>query len=78
VVVAARGDALLAPAMALFRSGDRWAVFAVEAGRARLRPIDVAEQGPSEVAVTSGLAEGAVLVLHPSDKLSDGARVVAR
>jgi len=78
VVVAARGDALLAPAMALFRSGDRWAVFAVEAGRARLRPIDVAEQGAGDVAVTSGLAEGAVLVLHPSDKLSDGARVVAR
>jgi len=78
VVVAERRDALTAPAMALFRSGSRWAVFAVEDGRARLRLIDVAEQGDGEVAVTAGLAEGARLVLHPSDKLADGVRVVAR
>ncbi len=78
VVVAARDDALLAPAMALFRLDDGWAAFAVEGGRARLRRLEVAEQGDGVVAVTAGLQAGEALVLHPSDRLEDGARVAPR
>jgi len=78
VVVADRADALKAPAMALFRSGERWAAFAVEGGRARLRLVDVAESGDGEVAITSGLSPGARVVLHPSDKLAEGVRVAER
>jgi HlyD family secretion protein len=78
VVVAERADAVKAPAGALFRRGDRWAAFAVEGGRARLRLLEVAERSPTEVAVTAGLEPGARLILHPTDKVSDGARVTPR
>ncbi|ABS27158.1 efflux RND transporter periplasmic adaptor subunit [Anaeromyxobacter sp. Fw109-5] len=78
VVVAARDDALLVPASALFRKGDRWATFAVEGGRARLREVTIAEQGESHAAIASGLAEGDRVVLHPTDALAGGTRVRAR
>jgi HlyD family secretion protein len=78
VVVAARDDALLVPAAALFRLGETWAAFAVEGGRARLRRLEVGEQGEGVVAVTAGLSEGEAVVLHPSDRLGDGARVAPR
>lgn len=78
VVVAERPDALKAPAGALFRRGDRWAVFVVEDGRARIREVELAERSAAEVAVLAGLAEGVAVVLHPTDKLTDGARVAPR
>jgi HlyD family secretion protein len=78
VVVAERAEALKAPAGALFRSGDRWAAFVVEDGRARLRHLEVAERSAAEVAVLTGLRAGDLLVLHPTDRVSDGARVVPR
>jgi HlyD family secretion protein len=78
VVVAGRADALKAPAGALFRSGDRWAAFVVEGGRARLRHLEVAERSAAEVAVVAGLVVGERLILHPTDKVSDGVRVAPR
>jgi HlyD family secretion protein len=78
VVVAAREDALLVPASALFRRGDRWATFVVEGGRARLREVTIAEQGESQAAIASGLAEDERVVLHPTDALGEGTRVQAR
>lgn len=78
VVVAAREDALLVPASALFRKGDRWATFVVEGGRARLREVTIAEQGESQAAIASGLAEDERVVLHPTDALGEGTRVQAR
>lgn len=78
VVVSERPDALKVPAAALFRVGSDWSTFAVERGRARLRKVEVAESSGEEVAVSSGLAEGERVVLHPSDKLGDGVRVAVR
>jgi HlyD family secretion protein len=78
VVVAERAEALKAPAGALFRSGERWATFVVEGGRARLRRLEVAERNAAEVAVAEGLQAGDRVVLHPTDKVSDGARVAPR
>lgn len=78
LVVAERADAVKAPAGALFRSGGRWAAFAVEGGRARLRPLEVAERSGTEVALTSGPEPGTRLILHPTDQVADGARVAAR
>jgi HlyD family secretion protein len=75
-IVTWRGDHVLAiPASALFRDRGRWAVYAIEDGRARLRPVEVGHRGRLEVEVLSGLAEGAELVLHPSDRIRDGTRL---
>lgn len=66
------------PASAVFRNKDRWAVFAVEAGRARMRPIELGHRGRLEVEVSGGLAAGAIVVLHPTDRIADGTAVAAR
>jgi HlyD family secretion protein len=78
ITVSERGDALLVPAAALFRDGDRWAVFVLDGGRARLRRLGIAESTATHAAVTEGLREGERVVLHPSDKVADGVRAVAR
>lgn len=78
ITVSERAGALLVPAAALFRDGERWAVFVVERGRARLRHVELAETTSSEAAVQAGLREGERVVLHPSDRVSEGARVAVR
>lgn len=78
IVVSERADALLVPAAALFRDQDRWAVFVVEGGRARLRRIALAESMAEHAAVAEGLRAGERVVLHPSDRVVDGGRVAVR
>ena len=77
VVVWESEDELKTPTGALFRRGDDWAVFAVEGGRAALRPIEVGERNAQEAQVLSGLAPGEQVVVYPSDSLSDGSKVAA-
>jgi HlyD family secretion protein len=68
-------DVLLVPVSALFRSDTRWGVYVVEAERARLRVIELGERGRSHAEVRSGLEQGQVVVLYPSEAITDGARV---
>jgi hypothetical protein len=69
-------DALRFPISALFRKGEQWAVYVVEQGRARSRAVEIGPRNPSFAEVIKGLAEGAAVVLHPSDRVVDGVRVV--
>ncbi|MCZ7618677.1 MAG: HlyD family efflux transporter periplasmic adaptor subunit [Myxococcota bacterium] len=71
-------DVLQIPASALFRVGPQWAVFVVEGGRARRRPVEVGAQATFDVEIRAGLSEGDVVILHPSDRLDDGTRVAPR
>lgn len=74
-----RGESIVTvPIGALFRSGESWAVFSLADGRARLRPIVVAERNQRLARVVSGLTEGERVVLHPSDSLRDGTRAEPR
>jgi len=66
------------PSTALFRSGDRWAVFAVSGGRARLVPIEVGASDDVSTVVTRGLAERDRVIVQPSDTIRDGTRVAER
>jgi HlyD family secretion protein len=70
-------DVLKVPVSALFRRGAGWAVFVVENGRARLRPVTLGHRGESEAEVLGGLAAGERVVLYPSDRVEDGVRVRA-
>ena len=75
-IVVWRGDSVLTvPASALFQRGDRWHVFTIEDGRARLRPVEIGHRGGASVEITSGLADEARVILFPSDRLEEGARV---
>ena len=71
-------EVLLAPAGALFKQGEGWAVFAVQDGRARLRPIQVGQRGSLQVQVLDGLKAGDAVVARPDDRITDGTRVEAR
>lgn len=75
IVVWERDDVLKVPTGALFRRGDRWAVFVVAAGRARERVVAVGQRTPREAEVLEGLTAADQVVLHPGDTLTDGARV---
>lgn len=71
-------DALMAPASAVFRSGDGWAVFAVESGRAKLTPVEAGRNNGLEVEILGGLNAGARIILYPRAQVRDGARVAQR
>lgn len=74
-----RGASVLAvPASAVFRDHDRWALYTVEEGRARLRPITIGHRGRSMIEVAAGIDAGAIVVLHPGDRVREGSRVEAR
>ncbi|TCZ79744.1 efflux RND transporter periplasmic adaptor subunit, partial [Lysobacter sp. N42] len=67
------------PLAALFRDGGRWAVYAVEGGRARLRHVRVGHVGEDRAEILDGLREGARVVVHPGDTVRECRRVaVAR
>jgi len=70
--------ATLAPIGSLVRDSGRWAVYRIENGRARLRPIDVGTLTDRSAEVHDGLSAGDVVVVYPSDQVADGVRVRAR
>jgi HlyD family secretion protein len=69
---------LQVPQGAVFRRGDGWAVFRIENDLARLTPVTLGHRGETSVEVTSGLREGALVAVHPGDRVKDGVRVEAR
>lgn len=78
IVIWERADALRAPASALFRAGEGWAVFALEDGRAVRRAVEIGRNNGVYAEVLSGLGAGDRLVLYPSAAVSDGTRVAER
>jgi HlyD family secretion protein len=78
VVVSRQDDIPLVPLGALFRTGERWAVFVVKDGRARLRQVEIAQRNQHFARIGDGLREGERVVLHPSDRVQDGTAVAVR
>lgn len=72
------GGVLQVPASALFRSGDGWATFAVEAGVARERRVEPGHRTGLSAQILSGLSEGETVIVHPDRSLGDGRRVAPR
>ncbi len=73
------GESVLrVPTGALFRAGSDWAVYVVDGGRARQTIVQVGQRTPQQAEILSGLAEGQIVVLHPGDMLTSGARVDVR
>ena len=71
-------DVLKIPASALFRSGEGWAVFALEQGRARKREVRIGHRSHFEVELLAGLEEKTEIIIHPANTIEDGARVETR
>ena len=78
IVTHEKADALQVPASAVFRRDSGWAVFRVDGPLARLVPVQIGLRTQRRVEVTEGLEPGANVVLHPSDRIADGVKVVVR
>ena len=78
IVIWEQDDVMKIPAGALFRHADGWAVFAIEAGRATLRPVRMGRNNGLEAEVLEGLRVGERVILHPSDKIRPGRAIAPR
>jgi HlyD family secretion protein len=75
VVIWQHPDVVKVPTSALFRSGEQWAAFVVEGGRARRRMVELGQLAGLEAQVLSGVVPGDRVIVHPGDAVSDGTRV---
>ncbi|HLP66090.1 MAG TPA: HlyD family efflux transporter periplasmic adaptor subunit [Rhizobium sp.] len=71
-------DVLQVPLSALFRDGRNWNLFVIRDGRARQTEVGIGHMNDEHAEVLSGLEPGDVVILHPSDTLSDGSLVEPR
>jgi HlyD family secretion protein len=78
-VVLLEADAVLTvPLTALFRDGEHWALFIEEDGRARLRHVEMGQRNGVIAEIGDGLEAGNRVVVHPSDRITDGVRIASR
>ena len=75
IVVWEADQALKAPAGAMFRRGQNWAAFALVAGRAELRRVQIGRTSGSEMQILEGLKAGEEVVLYPGDRVHERERV---
>lgn len=75
IIVNELPDVLRVPTDALVRDGEGWAVFRIERGRARLRPVRVGVGDEHYRAILEGLDAGDHVILFPGASLGDGDRV---
>ncbi|MBL8790269.1 MAG: efflux RND transporter periplasmic adaptor subunit [Rhizobiales bacterium] len=71
-----RGENLVAvPVAALFRQGDAWSVYRDDNGTAKRQDVVLGRRNDEYAEVRSGLSEGDVVVLHPSDAIESGSSI---
>ncbi len=68
-------DVLKVNSSAIFREGEKWKVFVNESSAARSREIEIGHQTASETEILSGLSEGEIVILHPSNLIADGTKI---
>ncbi len=68
-------NVLQVPRNALFRHEEGWAVFGVEAGKARRKTVQIGRQNGLFAEILSGLTEGERVIGHPSDAVADGVAI---
>jgi HlyD family secretion protein len=78
IVIDEAADVLKLPTSALFRVGDKSAVYRVADGVVQLTTIEVGRQNGLEAEVVSGLSAGDEVVIHPSDQVDNGVQVRKR
>ncbi len=78
-IVTWQADGVLqVPVGSLFRGDNGWAVFVVDGDRAVRRTLEIGQMNSQAAQVLDGLAEGDRVVMHPSDRVTEGVRIVAR
>ena len=70
--------AVQVPIAAIFRSGGSWTTFRVAEDRVELVPLEIGHMNSEMAEVVSGLTAEDIVVVHPSDTLSDGGLITLR
>lgn len=78
IAVFSRDDAVIVPPGALFRRGENWNVFVVNAGRVEAREITLQRRSGRLATVAAGLSPGERVIVYPSDRIAQGVRVESR
>jgi HlyD family secretion protein len=78
IVIWENASALRVPAAALFRSDEKWAVFAIENGRAVMRLVGIGRSNDEHAEVIQGLREADQVIVYPTDRVKPGVRVKPR
>lgn len=71
-IITWKGPALSIPMGALFRCGESWCAFRVQNGRAKQVSVTLGHRGADAAQVLSGLQSGDRVVVHPSDRITEG------
>jgi HlyD family secretion protein len=75
ITVWSKPDVVQVPTSALFRQGTGWAAFAVIAGKALSRPVEVGHRGALQTEILRGLEPDQVVIIHPGASVHEGANV---
>ena len=68
-------DVLQVPTGALFRTGNGWAAFTAENGKAVKKEVTLGHRAGLAAQVISGLSEGDIVITHPDNSIADGVRI---
>jgi len=68
-------NVLKVPLSAIFRETEGWALFVIRDGVAHRQSVKIGHRNSTEAEVIEGLREGDVVVVHPSDAVTDGVDV---
>lgn len=71
-------DAIKVPLTALFRDGDRWAIFVSENDRAAQRIVEVGHRSEHDAEILQGLEAGEQVLVYPSESVEVGTRLERR
>ncbi|MEH2094370.1 efflux RND transporter periplasmic adaptor subunit [Nostoc sp.] len=75
IVVWQGENVLTVPLSALFRCQQSWCTFVVEKGRAKTRVVEIDHRNNFEAAIKSGLKEGEMVILHPTEEIKEGSQI---
>ncbi len=78
IVLREAANVLQVPVSSLFRGKEGWHLFVIEDGRAVDRVVSVGMRGTIQAQVLAGVRDGQRVVVHPTNDLKDGMRVVAQ
>ncbi len=75
VITAEAADALAVPDRAVFRDGEKWAVFVVAGGRAELRNVEVGLRNEDWAEIRGGLSADDTVIAELTNNIVPGVRV---
>jgi HlyD family secretion protein len=78
IVIREAANVLQVPVSSLFRGKEGWHLFVIEEGRAVDKAVAIGMRGTLQAQVLAGVREGQRVVVHPTNELKDGMRVMAQ